>query len=57
MRRQYELALQYDARAEAEMQSWRATFIRELLTAGPLLADISNSYGFDLVPREGGVAE
>jgi hypothetical protein len=57
MRRKYELALQYDARAEAELQSWRATFVRELLTAGPLLAELSDHYGFDLVPREGGVAE
>lgn len=57
MRRKYELALQYDARAEAEAASWRATFVRELLSAGPLLAEISDHYGFDLVPREGGVAE
>jgi hypothetical protein len=57
MRRKYELALQYDARGEAELQSWRATFVRELLTAGPLLAELSASYGFDLLPREGGVAE
>ena len=57
MRRKYELALQYDARGEAEMQSWRATYIRELLTAGPLLAELSAEFGFDLLPREGGVAE
>jgi hypothetical protein len=57
MSRKRGLALQYDARAEAEMNSFRATFITEVLTAGPLLAELSDLYGFGLRQVEGGLVE
>lgn len=57
LRARRNLILQYDPRTAAAVDSYRATFIRELLTAGPLLAELVESMGFDLVPAEGGAVE
>jgi hypothetical protein len=57
LRRKRALTLQFDPRTAAEVDSFRATYIRELLTAGPLLAELAAEYDFDLVPREGGAVE
>lgn len=49
------VTLQFDPRTAESVDSYRGTFIRELLTAGPLLSELSSEMGFDLVPDEGGL--
>lgn len=51
------LSLQFDPRTAGDVDSFRATYIAELLSAGPLLLELAREYNFDLVPQEGGLVE